>query len=478
MDSSGLAMANGFKSKAQLHTVMIEDEGGIAEFSMPQEILTHKPSDTAIVHTFKNGDSERRIHCNIELPRDELALLKQLQDLAAQNNSVFLPSISARATRYLTHARGKVAKALSMMEATDEWYHEQFRIPLSEKFLADDLKHGIVYWCGRDAELRPLLVFRANRIPKAWIKAGNSAKVINLVTFCLEYFFHYMSVPGTVESFSVLIDLAGLGATQIPLSTLKEVHKKMGSHYVVRGFKTYIVNMSPFFKGVFALAKTILSERQNQKLCVIANKSELLKDYAAHQIEKDFGGTMKTIYESYPFQMNPGPFTPGYMKGPNKDAIPNVHMAFLPHALCGQLWNPALRREDNIQLPYSQMAARIFENCGLPVPVDTVDGDAPQVCCAELNDSMLSPDVSHGPNIDDTDTLPPVKETLQSSVEHPPKRESSIPSSFPVASPSKSIPVDDEMPHLIDPCKSDFLDDQVAPSCSNCWWFCKPDRQR
>jgi len=124
------------------------------------------------------------------------------------------------------------------------------------------------------------------------------------------------------------------------------------------------------------------------------------------------------------------------------------------------------------------MAARIFENCGLPVPVDTVDGDAPQVCCAELNDSMLSPEVSHGPNIDDTDPLLPVKETLQSSVEHPPKRESSIPSSFPVASPGKSIPVDDEIPHLIDPSKSDFLDDQVAPSCSNCWWFCKPDRER
>merc|ERR1712137_112252 len=297
--------------------------------------------------------------------------------------------------------------------------------------------------------------------------------------------FHYMSVPGIVESFSVLIDLAGLGATQIPLSTLKEVHKKMGSHYVVRGFKTYIVNMSPFFKGVFALAKNILNERQNQKLCVITNKSELLKDYAAHQIEKDFGGTMKTIYESYPFQMNPGPFTPGYMKGPNKDAIPNVHKAFLPHALCGQLWDPALRREENIQLQYSQMAATIFKNCGLPVPMDKPDGNAPQVSSAELTGSMLSPKVSCGPNKNDTDLLPPVEGILQSSVEHPPTRESSVPASLPITSPSKSMSVDDESPHshstcsslvIRNPSKSNFLEDEVAP-CS-CWWFCRADRQR
>jgi len=76
-----------------------------------------------------------------------------------------LPLMSVRGTRYITTARGDIEKALTMMQATNEFYHEHFGTPCSEKLMAADLKHGIAYWCGRDSELRPILVFRANRIP-------------------------------------------------------------------------------------------------------------------------------------------------------------------------------------------------------------------------------------------------------------------------------------------------------------------------
>merc|ERR1712007_326531 len=287
-----------------------------------------------------------------------------------KEGTVFLPLMSVRGTRYITTARGDVERALTMMKATNEWYHEHFQTPCSEKLMAEDLKHGIAYWCGRDSELRPILVFRANRIPAAWHKAGSYDKVVRVVTFCFEYFFKYMTIPGAVESFSVLIDLQGLSLTQIPVAALKEMYKSMANHYTVRVTRMYICNMSTFLRGIYAIAKNVITERQNQKLCVVTSKAELLKDFAAHHLEKDFGGTKENIKDSWPFQLSPGPFTAGHKGGLNKKAIPNVHKAFVPEALCCRLWNPDLSPSENTHQEYSQLARTIFEHCGLTPPKD------------------------------------------------------------------------------------------------------------
>merc|ERR1712137_851080 len=334
----------------------------------PQEILTYVPKGNCLVNVFKNGDRERKIHCNVELPEDELKPVKELQALAAQNSSVFLPTISVRATRYITTARGDAQRALTMMEATNNWYHQQFKVPCSERLLADDLKHGIAYWCGRDCELRPLLVFRANRIPAAWHKAASYDKVVRVVTFCFEYFFRYMSVPGVVESVNVIIDLNGLGITQIPVAALKEMHRNLANHYTVRVTRMYICNMSMFLRGVFAIAKTVITERQNQKLCVVSSLEELLNDFAVHQLEKDYGGSNDNVTESWPFVLSPGPFTAGYKGGPNPKAVPNVHEAFAPEEILGRLWDPTLSFEENTHQTYSKSASSIFRKCGLPFP--------------------------------------------------------------------------------------------------------------
>jgi len=353
---------------ASLKTIAIANENSIAKFSMPEESLTYAPTGNSLVNVFKNGDRERKIHCNVELPEDELKTLKELQDMAKEANAVFLPLMTVRATRYITTARGDVPRALAMMQATNEFYHEQFSVPCSEELLAEELKHGIAYWCGRDNQLRPALVFRANRIPHAWHKAGSYDKVVRVVTFCFEYFFRYMHIPGRVESFSVIIDLEGLGITQIPVAALKEMHKSMANHYTVRVTKMYICNMSMFLRGVFAIAKSVITERQNQKLCVVTSPADLLADFAVHQLEKDFGGSKDNVKQTWPFQLNPGPFTAGYKGGPNPKAVPYVHEAFAPEEILGRLWDPTLSFEENTHHVYTKSAPLIYRKCGLPVP--------------------------------------------------------------------------------------------------------------
>lgn len=126
--------------------------------------------------------------------------------------------------------------------------------------------------------------------------------------------------------------------------------------------------MSAFLRGVFTIAKSVITERQNQKLCVITNKAELLKDFAAHQLEKDFGGTKDNIKQSWPFQLSPGPFTAGHKGGPNPKAIAKVHKAFVPEALCGRLVGADANNAEGTKQVYTETAHSIFKACGLPIP--------------------------------------------------------------------------------------------------------------
>jgi len=324
------------------------------------------------------------------LEKEELRLLRELQDLANSVGAVFLPSIAVRATRYLTNTRGNVHAALRLMQATNAWNLQQFQVPSSEKLLADELKLGIVYWCGRDADLNPLLVFRACRIPRGWHESGDYDKVIKLVSFCLEYFLRYMSVPGIVETFSILVDMSDLTLTQIPVGTLRDMHKELSNHYTIRVMRIYVTNLSQFLRGIFAIAKTVLTDRQNMKVQVINNMSELLNDFAAHQLERDFGGTMENVQESFPFKLNPGPFTARYRGGPGKDAVPRVHNAFDPEGLRGRLWDPALGYELNTRQVYAAEAPDILRKCGIPF-VETPEGFIRITRKGDLQVNLFSP---------------------------------------------------------------------------------------
>lgn len=49
-------------------------------------------------------------------------------------------------------------------------------------------------------------------------------------------------LPGQVESWVIIYDLAGMGVTEIPTGTLKSVITKLSAHYGGRLFKLWIVN--------------------------------------------------------------------------------------------------------------------------------------------------------------------------------------------------------------------------------------------
>ena len=76
----------------------------------------------------------------------------------------------------------------------------------------DDLKKGFLYFCGRDAGLRPALVMRPSRCPPGMA----CDQFGRLFVFCMEYFLRYMMIPGKVENIVVIVDLKDLSYSQLP----------------------------------------------------------------------------------------------------------------------------------------------------------------------------------------------------------------------------------------------------------------------
>jgi len=170
VQDGSVPVLNGFATLPEADAIQI-DSLGEACFLLPEEALTFKPRPSDIISTFKNGDQERKIHHNVELHEAERRPLQELQKLARTRGISFSPSVARAATRYLSHAKGDPHRALKLMQATQAWRLEYFgNGPITDASIAEDMRRGIVYFTGRDWALRPVLIFRPDRIPQAWHK--------------------------------------------------------------------------------------------------------------------------------------------------------------------------------------------------------------------------------------------------------------------------------------------------------------------
>lgn len=361
---------DGFSTIEEQECMSIKEEN-IAPYSMPAEAFDFKPTEEAIICKFKNGDQERKIYCNIKLQDAEQKQLEDLQEHA--KGSYFLPSITIMAGRFLSRARGSAKKAIDLMQSTQEWRLEYFAAgPVMDKDVAEDLKHGVVYFAGRDSSLRPVIVCRAARIPAAWYKEKSADRLIKILVFCMEYMIRYMMVPGLIENNCLLVDLKGLGISQVPFTALSQIYSVMSHHYIGRVFKFYICNMSTTLRTITGMVTSLLTDRQKQKLVIIDDVKLLQKEFALHQLEEDLGGTRPLEKDFFPFPMQPGPFTAGYAGGPDLKAAKNGHRVLSTLGSRGQLYTTAKSEEENQELEYSEEAMNFFTSNGLKVPAACV----------------------------------------------------------------------------------------------------------
>lgn len=338
---------------------------------LPVEALKHKPSADEIFKYFFKGTSKevciRQVFFHTPLSEDEQEWIAQFRALCVERNWAIPYFMEPQLLRVLWFCKRKypddaLNKSFEHAQQMVEWRREFYPLSDAEPHLAELLKLGVMYWVGRDPSLRPLLIVRLSRLPKT-----TSPELFKKLTiFCFEWALRFLMVPGVVETCVVLFDVRAVPLHQFPISALTDMVNTLTKQFPFRLHRMWIINDSFFVQTVWSIAKQFLTEVQQQKMKFYRNgfESELLKEYAPHQLEKHYGGSRDEIRDFYPFPLAPGPFNTD-AKAPTETLPSEPPMLAVDRFTSfGVVWEGAC----TLPIQWSFEASRVYPACGLPAP--------------------------------------------------------------------------------------------------------------
>ncbi|PFH34079.1 CRAL/TRIO domain-containing protein [Besnoitia besnoiti] len=189
---------------------------------------------------------------------------------------------------------------------------EVFPLSDRETALAKDLQKGLLYWCGRDVAMRPVLVLNLLKLDAEVMELS---RFLRLLLFVFEWGLRYLMVPGKVETCVVLLDLREVSLWSLPYSCLQTLVQTLTLQYPFRLRKMFVLHDSRLINGMWNLAKAFLTDVQQAKVATFKVEKgkqnpqlteELLHLVHPSQLEAKFGGTRPNIADDfYPFPLAP-----------------------------------------------------------------------------------------------------------------------------------------------------------------------------
>eukprot|EP00443_Scrippsiella_acuminata_P007569 CAMPEP_0115251616 /NCGR_PEP_ID=MMETSP0270-20121206/43720_1 /TAXON_ID=71861 /ORGANISM="Scrippsiella trochoidea, Strain CCMP3099" /LENGTH=501 /DNA_ID=CAMNT_0002667039 /DNA_START=1 /DNA_END=1503 /DNA_ORIENTATION=+ len=286
-----------------------------SEYLLPAEVILFEPTKNEI---FYNGGADktqfRHIFLNTPLSTVENATLGELHRLLAKcgmvesENSAFPRYMESHALRILQTCKFNASKAVDMIKTIVK--ERVMRLPIAEQDVLSDLNKGFIYWHGRDRKCRPCLVIRLERLGDM---ATDKERAVRFVMFTLEYALRFAMVPGRVENWVVIMDLANVMRTISPLrigsmaSTAAAIGMTLEKVYCGRMVWLKIVNMPG---GLARVVNGLIPVEKKEKVSFpIDISAELLKHMEPHQLERCYGGTAPDLApnETYPFHFFKNP---------------------------------------------------------------------------------------------------------------------------------------------------------------------------
>lgn len=83
-----------------------------------------------------------------------------------------------------------------------------------------------------------------------------------------------MFLPGQVESWDIIYDLAGMGITEIPTGILKSIIQKLSAHYGGRLYKLWVVNAPMTVSISWKIVSTFMDAVTVNKIKISKSKSD------------------------------------------------------------------------------------------------------------------------------------------------------------------------------------------------------------
>lgn len=107
------------------------------------------------------------------------------------------------------------------------------------KTYKEELNKGYSYVYRRDNCFRPIFIINVGKLKKLKI---DTELCIHMSTFMIQWLITRALVPGKVENWITIMDMKGVGLTEVPKKLLKALSKPLQTYFKGRLYRLHIVN--------------------------------------------------------------------------------------------------------------------------------------------------------------------------------------------------------------------------------------------
>lgn len=196
--------------------------------------------------------------------------------------------------RFLTAREFDSIKAFEMWKKWIDWRltYKPEQISLSEDCIKKQYDAGKLLWHKTDKENRPCLYYRMK------YHIANLADLENnlrFLVFMIEQGCNNADKLGS-RQICVIYDRRGYSKQQHDPNSMKAMKLLipiLQDYYPERLHCYYVMGANWFFKAMFTVVKTFLSDKTASKVKVLANDQDLLNFFDKHKLLKQYGGDSK-----------------------------------------------------------------------------------------------------------------------------------------------------------------------------------------
>jgi len=121
-----------------------------------------------------------------------------------------------------------------------------------------------LYGHGRDNRFRPILVINA-KIYKKYENKYSTEDWILAVIYFIEYIINNLLIPGQVEDWNIICDVADVSIVFLP-GDLKKIIDILQCNYRARLYVMYLLNISFFINMFWKMIKVMLDPNTEKKI--------------------------------------------------------------------------------------------------------------------------------------------------------------------------------------------------------------------
>ncbi|CAG9310850.1 unnamed protein product [Blepharisma stoltei] len=241
----------------------------------------------------------RKVYSFVPLDPDEEEALSKFRAFATKKRIQIPPGVDDQhrmALKFMDSAKRKPKKAFKIMEKYLSWLNTELPVPINE--VSSMIDQGFMYLLGRDRKFHPIMIISVRKMLDCNIDLNSS---LRLNYFLLTWALEHMMVPGKVETWTIIMDLADVSATQLPIMLLKNMLKKLSINFMCRLEKSFIINLPSALNTVYKMLKPFIDEDTKKKIVIQKDGWEplLREDISEEVLEEKYGGARPNITSGF-----------------------------------------------------------------------------------------------------------------------------------------------------------------------------------